>query len=38
MVDSHQGLVKINKRDTLGNINDVFVFAKQCQEVHSFLK
>ena len=27
MVDSHHGLVKLNKRGRLGNINDVFVFA-----------
>jgi hypothetical protein len=30
-VDSHYGLVKINSKARLRNLNDVFVFAKQCQ-------
>ena len=34
MVDHHYGLVEISKRDRLSNINDVFIFAKQCQKVY----
>ena len=42
-VDLHYGLVKINSKARLRNVNDVFVFAKQCQQVyytytHSFRK
>ena len=33
-VDLHYGLVKINSKPRLRNINDVFVFAKQCQQVY----
>jgi hypothetical protein len=33
-VDSHYGLVKINSKARLHNVNDVFVFAKQCQQVY----
>jgi hypothetical protein len=33
-VDPHYGLVKINSKARLHNINDVFVFAKQCQQVY----
>ena len=33
-VDSHHGLVKINKRVKLHNINDVFIFSKNCQQVY----
>ena len=33
-VDSHYGLVEINSKARLRNINDVFVFAKQCQQVY----
>jgi hypothetical protein len=29
-VDSHYGLVEINSKARLHNVNDVFVFAKQC--------
>jgi len=42
-VDPHYGLVEINLKARLRNVNDVFVFAKQCQQVyytytHSFRK
>jgi hypothetical protein len=42
-VDPHHGLVKINSKARLCNINNVFVFVKQCQQVyytytHSFKK
>jgi hypothetical protein len=30
-VDPHYGLVEINSKARLRNINDVFVFTKQCQ-------
>ena len=30
-VDPHYGLVEINSKARLHNVNDVFVFAKQCQ-------
>ena len=30
-VNSHHGLVEINSKARLRNVNDVFVFAKQCQ-------
>jgi len=33
-VDLHHGLVKINSKARLRNVNDVFVFAKQCQQVY----
>jgi hypothetical protein len=33
-VDPHHGLVKINSKARLHNVNDVFVFAKQCQQVY----
>jgi len=33
-VDSHYGLVKINSKARLRNVNDVFIFAKQCQQVY----
>jgi len=33
-VDSHYGLVEINSKARLRNINDVFVFTKQCQQVY----
>jgi len=33
-VDPHCGLVEINSKARLCNVNDVFVFAKQCQQVY----
>jgi hypothetical protein len=33
-VDLHSGLVKIDKRGRVININDVFVFSKQYQQMH----
>ena len=33
-VDPHYGLIKINSKARLRNINYVFVFAKQCQQVY----
>jgi hypothetical protein len=33
-VDPHYGLVEINSKARLRNINDVLVFAKQCQQVY----
>jgi hypothetical protein len=33
-VDPHFGLVKINSKARLRNVNDVFVFEKQCQQVY----
>jgi hypothetical protein len=33
-IDHHHGLVQINKRCRLSNINDVFVFSKQYQQVY----
>jgi len=33
-VNPHYGLVKINLKARLRNVNDVFVFAKQCQHVY----
>jgi len=33
-VDPHFGLVEINSKARLSNVNDVFVFAKQCQQVY----
>ena len=33
-VDSHYGLVEINSKARLRNVKDVFVFAKQCQQVY----
>jgi hypothetical protein len=43
IVDLQHGLVEINTSAILRNINDVFVFSKQCQQVyntytHSFRK
>jgi hypothetical protein len=42
-VDPHYGLVEINSKARHRNVNVVFVFAKQCQQVyytytHSFIK
>ena len=42
-VDPHYGLVEINSKARLCNVNDVFVFVKQCQQVYytyisSFIK
>jgi hypothetical protein len=33
-VDLHSGLVKIDKRGWVININDVFVFSKQYQQMY----
>ena len=33
-VDPHYGLVEINLKARLLNVNDVFFFAKQCQQVY----
>jgi len=33
-VDPHYGLVEINSKARHLNVNDVFVFAKQCQQVY----
>ena len=33
-VDPHYGLVEINSKARLRNVNNVFVFAKQCQQVY----
>jgi len=33
-VDPHYGLVEINSKARLCNINDVFIFVKQCQQVY----
>jgi len=33
-VDPHYGLVEINSKLRHRNVNDVFVFAKQCQQVY----
>jgi hypothetical protein len=33
-LDLHFGLVEINSKARLHNINDVFIFAKQCQQVY----
>jgi len=33
-VDPHYGLVEINSKARLRNVNDVFVFVKQCQQVY----
>jgi hypothetical protein len=33
-VDLHHDLVEINSKARLYNVNDVFVFAKQCQQVY----
>ena len=33
-VDPHYGLVEINSKARLRNVNDVFVFTKQCQKVY----
>jgi hypothetical protein len=35
-VDPHYGLVEINSKVRLYNVNDVFVFAKQVQQIHPF--
>ena len=34
IVDPHHGFVKINSKSRLGNVDDVFVFAKQCQQIY----
>jgi hypothetical protein len=34
IVDPHYGLVEINSKARHRNVNDVFVFAKQCQQVY----
>ena len=34
IVDPHHGLVKINIKTRLYNVDDVFVFTKQCQQVY----
>jgi len=33
-VDPHYGLVEINSKARLRNVNNVFVFTKQCQQVY----
>jgi hypothetical protein len=33
-IDPHYGLVEINTKARLLNIDDVFVFAKQCQKIY----
>jgi hypothetical protein len=33
-VHPHYGLVEINSKARLRNVNDVFVFAKQCQQIY----
>jgi hypothetical protein len=33
-VDPNHGLVKINSKVRLHNVNNIFVFAKQCQQVY----
>jgi len=33
-VDPHYGLIEINSKARLRNVKDVFVFAKQCQQVY----
>jgi hypothetical protein len=33
-IDPQHGLVKINSKARLRNVDDVFVFAKQCQQVY----
>jgi hypothetical protein len=33
-VDPHYGLVEINSKVRLRNVNDVFVFAKQCLQIY----
>jgi len=33
-LDPHYGLVEINSKARLHNVNDVFVFARQCQQVY----
>ena len=33
-LDLHYGLVEINSKARLHNVNDVFVFAKKCQQVY----
>jgi hypothetical protein len=33
-VDPHYGLVEINSKARIRNVNDVFFFAKQCQHVY----
>ena len=33
-VDPHYGLVEINSKARHHNVNDVFVFAKQCQQIY----
>jgi len=36
IVDPHYGLVEINSKARLCNINDVFVFTKQCQVYYTY--
>jgi len=33
-IDPHYGLVKINSKARLHNVNDAFVFTKQCQQIY----
>jgi hypothetical protein len=33
-VDPHYGLIEINSKARHRNVNDVFVFAKQCQQIY----
>jgi len=33
-VDPHYGLIEINLKARLRNVNDIFVFTKQCQQVY----
>jgi len=33
-VDHHYSLVEINSKARLRNVNDVFIFVKQCQQVY----
>jgi hypothetical protein len=33
-VDSHYGLIKINSKARLRNVNDVFVIVKKCQRIY----
>ena len=32
--ESHYGLVEINSKARLYNVNDVFVFTKQCRQIY----
>ena len=33
-LDPHHGLIEINSKAKLCNVNDVFIFTKQCQQVY----